>query len=115
MKKEINVQKLIEVYKSEKPLAEICALFHISKQTVYNILKSEGVDLNRQKLHENCGCPLFKKDLYSNIYCEDFGDWEFLTLSFADKTQKNKHKQCFCNSNNYLNCKIFQIAENEMR
>ena len=109
MKKEIDVQKLIEVYKSEKPLAEICALFHISKQTVYNILKSEGVDLNRQKLHENCGCPLFKKDLYNNIYCEDFGEWEFLTLSFADKKAKNAHKKRFCTCNGYTACSIYRL------
>lgn len=111
MKKEIDVQKLIELYKSETPLANLCEMFHISKQTVYNILKSEGVDLNRQKLHENCGCPLFKKDLYNNIYCEDFGDWEFLTLSFADKKAKNAHKKRFCSCNGYAECSIYKLLE----
>lgn len=111
MKKEINIQNLIEVYKSEKPIADICARFEISKQTLYNILKSEGVELNRQKLHENCGCPLFKKDLYNNIYCEDFGEWEFLTLSFADKTLKNRHKKKYCNCNNYTNCNIYRLLD----
>ena len=111
MKKDIDKQQLIETYKSEIPIAEICARFFISKQTVYNILKSEGVDLHRQKLHENCGCPLFKKDLYNNIYCEDFGDWEFLTLSFADKKAKNRHKKQYCSCNGYIHCSIYKLLD----
>lgn len=111
MKKEIDINKLIEVYKSEAPIAQICEQFHISKQTIYNLLKSERVDLNRQKLHDNCGCPLFKKDLYNNIYCEDFGDWEALSLSFRDKASKNAHKKRFCSCNNYVNCSIYRLMD----
>ncbi|MBR2589819.1 MAG: hypothetical protein IKE65_02735 [Clostridia bacterium] len=111
MKKCIDTQNLIEVYKSEIPIAEICGRFHISKQTLYNILKRERVDLHRQKLHENCGCPLFKKELYNNIYCEDFGDWECLTLSFADAAAKRAHKRKYCMCNNYINCKVFGLLD----
>ncbi|MBE6818170.1 MAG: hypothetical protein E7517_03295 [Ruminococcaceae bacterium] len=111
MKKEIDKNKLIAVYKSQIPVAEICRIFGISKQTLYNILKSERVDLNRQKLHDNCGCPLFKKDMYNSIYCEDFGDWECLSLAFCDKQAKNAHKKKYCAANGYVNCSVYQMME----
>ena len=113
MKKNIDKDKLIAAYKSELPLQVLCEHFGVSKQTVYNILKSERVDLNRQKLHENCGCPLFKKDIYNNMYCEDFGDWECLSLSFKDKAAKNAHKKQYCCSNGYVHCSVYRIVEQE--
>ena len=111
MKKEIDVQNLIAQYKSETPLAQLCSYFGISKQTVYNNIKNEGVALNRQKLHENFGCPLFQKDLYHTIYCEDFGEWEFLTLTFADKNAKNRHKRQYCTCEHYTECNVYKMME----
>ncbi len=108
MKKNIDIDNLIEEYKQRLPVCVICDKYNVSKQTIYNILKNRGIDLNRQKVHENCGCPLFKKDLYNNIYCEDFEEWEFLTLSFANRALKNEHKQKYCYGN-YTQCAVFGI------
>lgn len=108
MKKNIDYENLVREYKQKMPLDVICRKYGVCKQTVYNIIKSKGIDLNRQKVHENCGCPLFKKDLYNNIYCEDFGEWEFLTLSFANRSKKNEHKQKYCYGN-YTQCAVFGI------
>lgn len=111
MKKEIDINTLIKLYQAQTPVEQICLQCGISKQTVYNLLKRENVALNRQKLHENCGCPLFKRDLYHMIYCEDFGEWEFLSLSFKDAAAKNRHKKMYCSGNGYTECSIFKLLE----
>ncbi len=107
-----NMQVFIQDYKSEMPIPKLCEKYKISKQTVYNILKNEGVNLNRQRIHDNCGCPLFKKALYSSIYCEDCGEWEFLTLSFANKEEMRAYFKNFCKCD-YENCKVYKVMMGE--
>ncbi len=111
MKKQINKSKLIQMYRSGAAVADICSACGVCKQTLYNILKSERIDLHRQKLHDDCGCPLFQKDIYNNIYCEDFGEWESLSLSFRDKQAKNAHKKTYCSCSNYINCSVYKIMD----
>ena len=109
MTKNIDINKLIEVYRSEMSIKEICKHFGISKQTVYNLLKANGCELRRQKLYEIDGCPLFERDIYNQIYCMDCGEWEHLSLSFKDKKTKNAYKKNYCNCKNYVRCSVYKV------
>jgi len=96
MNKEIDIEKLKEEYYSGKPVMDICNQFGISKQTLYNRLQSVRCELRRQKLYEIDDCPLFGRDYYNIIQCDDVGEWEKLTLSFRDKETKNAYKKKYC-------------------
>lgn len=108
----LDVKKLTTLYESKQPIDDICKHFGISKQTLYNILKRENVELRRDKYALRKVCPLFDRTSYHNIYCEGVCDeFKMISVSFKDKNEKHSYIDKYCNGKGYQKCRIYRICQ----